>query len=62
MAVFTKRITVCRCERCEHEWTPRDESKLPKVCPNPACKSPYWNRPRQSDTNKKRAKAAKRNG
>ena len=36
-----------KCERCGHQWIPRDASKEPKVCPNPKCKSPYWNRPRQ---------------
>ena len=34
-----------RCERCEHEWVPRDIKIEPVVCPK--CKSPYWNRPRQ---------------
>jgi len=33
-----------RCERCGHEWVPRDKEQEPKVCPK--CKSPYWNRPR----------------
>lgn len=37
-----------RCERCEHEWVPRDFSKSPRVCPK--CKSPYWDRPRKSAT------------
>ena len=41
-----------RCERCEHEWLPRDRTsygkELPTVCPR--CKSPYWNRPRQTET------------
>ena len=33
------------CERCEHKWTPRENSTTePMVCPK--CKSPYWNRPR----------------
>jgi DNA-directed RNA polymerase subunit RPC12/RpoP len=35
-----------RCERCEHEWIPRDFEDEPRVCPK--CKSPYWNRPRRS--------------
>ena len=39
-----------RCERCDHEWLPRDGSRDtgvdPKVCPK--CKSPYWNRPRKA--------------
>jgi predicted Zn-ribbon and HTH transcriptional regulator len=34
-----------RCERCEHEWVPRDKDHEPKVCPR--CKSPYWNTPRR---------------
>lgn len=32
------------CTRCGHEWIPRTD-ELPTVCPNPACKSPYWNKP-----------------
>ena len=41
-------ITVlgCRCDRCDHEWVPRDPEQLPAVCPR--CKSAYWNRPRKS--------------
>ena len=35
-----------RCERCEHQWLPREQDgPEPKVCPR--CKSPYWNRPRR---------------
>ena len=34
-----------QCERCNHTWVPRDEA-TPLVCPK--CKSPYWNKPRQS--------------
>ena len=34
-----------RCERCGHEWLPRDTMREPKVCPK--CKSPYWNIPRK---------------
>ena len=33
-----------RCERCEHEWVPKNFDNEPSVCPK--CKSPYWNRPR----------------
>jgi hypothetical protein len=36
-----------RCERCGHEWVPRDSGQDPKVCPK--CKSPYWNTPRKRD-------------
>ena len=35
-----------RCERCTHEWVPRDIQQEPNVCPK--CKSPYWNRPRKT--------------
>lgn len=35
-----------RCERCEHEWLPRDKDKEPRVCPK--CKSPYWDTPRRA--------------
>lgn len=31
-----------RCERCRHEWIPRDEG-VPKVCPS--CDSAYWDVP-----------------
>jgi len=34
------------CERCGHEWIPKVKGFAPAVCPK--CKSPYWNRPRQS--------------
>ena len=34
-----------KCNRCGHSWTPRSD-ELPTVCPNPKCKSPYWNKPR----------------
>ena len=34
-----------RCERCSHEWIPRDPEQSPSVCPK--CKSPYWDRPRK---------------
>jgi predicted Zn-ribbon and HTH transcriptional regulator len=34
-----------RCERCDHEWVPRDKDQEPKVCPK--CKSAYWDTPRQ---------------
>jgi DNA-directed RNA polymerase subunit RPC12/RpoP len=36
-----------RCERCGHEWVPRDKEQAPTVCPK--CKSPYWNKPRKGE-------------
>jgi DNA-directed RNA polymerase subunit RPC12/RpoP len=42
-----------RCERCGHEWVPREGTEgEPRVCPK--CKSPYWNKPRKSDTKNKK--------
>lgn len=35
-----------RCERCSHEWIPKDAEIEPSVCPK--CKSPYWNKPRKN--------------
>lgn len=35
------------CLRCGYKWIPRNPDKKPKVCPNPKCKSPYWNKIRQ---------------
>lgn len=34
-----------KCNRCGHTWKPRNKDP-PTVCPNPKCKSPYWNKPR----------------
>lgn len=39
-----------RCERCLHEWLPREDAREPRVCPK--CKSPYWDKPRRSLTSK----------
>ncbi len=42
-----------RCERCEHEWLPREKNREPRVCPK--CKSPYWNLPRKAKAATKKA-------
>lgn len=54
------RITLAgyRCERCDHEWTPRGKGEEPRVCPK--CKSPYWNAPRRSEQRKAGQRPAKR--
>lgn len=41
------KIQKLKCERCEWTWIPRKE-ELPKTCPNPDCRSPYWDRPRKN--------------
>lgn len=45
MAKVKIEIWGYKCERCGHEWVPRNEP-TPLVCPK--CKSPYWNRPRRA--------------
>ncbi len=45
MGEVQKTVTFYVCERCGHEWYPRGAEK-PRVCPS--CKSPYWDRPRQT--------------
>lgn len=37
-----------KCEKCSHEWIPRDANGEPAACPK--CKSPYWNRPKSPMT------------
>ena len=32
-----------KCERCTHEWIPRNK-ETPIICPS--CKSPYWDKPK----------------
>jgi DNA replicative helicase MCM subunit Mcm2 (Cdc46/Mcm family) len=53
-----RNVTVYQCERCEHEWIPRDaladEQELPTICPK--CKTPYWNKPRKEKKAKKPTK------
>jgi len=36
-----------RCERCNHEWVPKDKDAEHEPVACPKCKSPYWNRPRK---------------
>ena len=33
-----------KCERCKHEWIPRNKEH-PIICP--ACKSAYWDKPKK---------------
>lgn len=46
MPIVEIKVKGFRCERCGHEWVPKDITKEPRVCPK--CKSPYWNRPRRT--------------
>lgn len=51
MAKKEIKVYECQCERCGHKWITRSE-ELPIVCPN--CKSPYWNKPKQENKEKKK--------
>ncbi len=42
MARVPITIMGCRCERCGHEWVPRDPEREPRVCPK--CNSMHWDR------------------
>ncbi|MBU2616970.1 MAG: hydrogenase maturation nickel metallochaperone HypA [Nanoarchaeota archaeon] len=44
MAELQVKITKYKCDRCGHEWIPREKA-TPTICPK--CKSPYWNKPRR---------------
>jgi predicted Zn-ribbon and HTH transcriptional regulator len=46
MAKIKMTVWGWKCERCGNEWLPRDAEQEPKFCP--ACKSPYWNKPRKN--------------
>ena len=41
------KIDGWRCDRCGAEWAPRNPGEAPKNCPK--CKSPYWDKPYQSE-------------
>ena len=45
MAEITIKVKGYKCERCEHEWAPRNKKEKPIICPK--CKSPYWNKPKK---------------
>jgi hypothetical protein len=43
------------CQRCGHEWVPKNKGQKPRVCPK--CKNPYWDRPRKQAVREGNAKA-----
>lgn len=51
VAIIKKTVLAYVCERCDHEWIPRNETALPKVCP--FCKNPNWNKPRVNPKKKR---------
>ena len=51
MAEFKMEVTAYKCDRCWHQWIPREKEK-PTICPK--CKSPYWNKPRKNNKEKRK--------
>lgn len=47
MATKPRSITIRRCLRCGHEWAQRAATDKPTRCPNPQCRTPYWDKPRK---------------
>jgi len=43
------------CRTCGYRWRPRSDNR-PTVCPNPKCKSPYWDKPYIRKPKNKKAK------
>ena len=48
--IRTVEIKKLHCLRCDSEWLPRYEGKLPRTCAN--CGSPYWDVPRRAKKQK----------
>jgi predicted nucleic acid-binding Zn-ribbon protein len=47
--MYTKiEIFEAGCEKCGHSWIPKDQSKLPGMCPS--CKSKTWHTEKDDDT------------
>jgi predicted Zn-ribbon and HTH transcriptional regulator len=45
----TVTVSMLRCHVCGYEWLPRITTR-PVKCPNQRCQSPYWDRPKVSDS------------
>jgi hypothetical protein len=43
------KLPECICLRCNWHWTPRIPH--PRICPNPECRSIYWDLPRKEKGN-----------
>ena len=42
------KIDGFRCSRCGHKWVPESKNR-PVTCPNPRCRSAYWDKPRRKE-------------
>ena len=43
---MTQQLPQHTCLRCGWVWTPYKDGR-PIRCPNPPCRSPYWDKPRK---------------
>jgi hypothetical protein len=39
-------IPIYECTRCGARWVGKEGRSKPQTCPNPKCRSPYWDRER----------------
>lgn len=42
----TAEVHELKCKRCGHTWIPRKNDV--RICPNPKCHSPYWDKEKKS--------------
>jgi len=54
MGMVDIKLRGYRCERCGHEWVPRNKDERPRVCAK--CKSAYWDKPRRTARPRNKAK------
>lgn len=48
MAINKRELIIYQCKRCLWTWPGRKET-APETCPK--CRSPYWDKERQSEVN-----------
>jgi hypothetical protein len=44
-----RKMKLCKCNKCGHEWLPTAKHILPRICPN--CKTATWNDGKQCKKN-----------
>jgi len=49
--ITLKECMECCCQRCGHIWTAKGKT-VPKVCANPACHSPHWQKAKKEKREK----------
>ena len=41
-----------KCCRCGYDWVSQEMPNKPITCPNPKCRSPYWDIPKKNTSTK----------